>query len=386
MKTFKHITPASRVFSGPDCFDNLAEEVKHTGASRVLIFCDPFLAKQGTLLNLVKEALDGFCVDVFSNIQANSPLPAVMEGADAIRNFHADVLIGLGGGSTIVTTRASDVIASEDEDVHNLCTYTDESGNQISRRLTAPKIPQILIPTTPTTATSKAGAAVLDTESNKLLQLFDPKNRAHSIFIHPQVVENPPERMMLGACMSTFCVAVDGLMSKSGDPMADALLIHAVRIMAENLSDAEHINDAAVRSNLMLSSIMCGMGSDYTGTGLSIVLGHASQAQYNVNPGLVNAVVLPYCLKYNSSASAGMKKLAAALGIENVSEDTAEKTIACIERILGKLNLPRNLSELGMKEDKFAAVAENAMHDWYLQFNPREVRMENIIDILKQAY
>lgn len=386
MKTFKHITPVSRVFCGPDCMKNLSEEVSHAGGSKVLVFCDPFVASDGKLLSLVKAELGDRYAGTFTNIQANSPLPAVMEGAEKIRQLDADVLVAIGGGSTIVTTRAADVIASEKEDIHKLCTYTDENGKQVSRRLFAPKIPQILIPTSPTTATSKAGAAVLEPETNKLLQLFDPKNRAHSIFIHPDAALNPPEKMMLGACISTFCVAIDGLMSKSGDPMADALLIHAVRIMAENLADTKHLNEAESRTSLMMASILCGMGSDYTGTGLSIVIGHASQAHFPVNPGLVNAIVLPYCLRFNASAEEGMKKLAAALDISSTESACAGKVAARMEEILRGLNLPEKLSELGMTEDKFEDIAENAMHDWYLQFNPVEVSPNDIVHILELAF
>ena len=93
MQSFKHITPASRIFCGPDSLSHIRKELRHAGSERALIFCDPYLAQEGVLLNKIKDELAELCVGVFSDISPNSPLPNVDAGAREIKRLNADALV-----------------------------------------------------------------------------------------------------------------------------------------------------------------------------------------------------------------------------------------------------------------------------------------------------
>ena len=386
MQSFKHLTPQSRIFYGPESLKQLRSELKHVDSKRTLIFCDPFLVQEGTLLEEVRAAVGDLCVGVFSNIRPNSPVPCVQAGAEEIQRLNADALVVIGGGSSVVTARASIILAAEQTDPHTICTYRDEDGTLHSPKLMMPKIPMLVIPTTPITAMVKAGASILDTLTERQLALFDPKTRGCSIFIHPAFVESMPNKLLMSACMSTLAAAVDGLLSVSGDPMSDALLIHAMRLLVKNLSKPDRLNDSEVRCELMLATILCGMGSDYTGFGISVVLGHAICAHFPLNAGFLNGVTIPYTLEYNKSAKAGMEKLAVAMNISTEHEGFEEQVVARMSEILNHLEIPHKLRDVGMPQEKFSEIAASAMDDWYLHFNPLPVHADDLQKILEKAW
>lgn len=385
MKSFRHITPASRIFYGPDSLNSLLPELKREGCERVLIFCDPFLIKENVLFSKVSEIIGDRLAGVFSNVKPGSPVPSVQEGAEEIKCLQADAVVVMGGGSSSVTARAAIILAAEGKNPRDICTVRNETGELYSPRLSAPKIPMFVIPTTPITAMVKGGASILDPETDMLLALFDPKTRGKAIFIHPDFVRTMPDQLLLSACMSTLAAAMDGLLSNAGDIMSDALLIHALRILSKHLSEKEKLADPEIRCELLLATVLCGMGSDYTGFGISVVMGHAVTAHYRINAGFVNGVMVPHTLRYNKSASAGMKKLAVGLGV--LEEDGFEdKVCDKAEALLGQLDIPHTLKEMGMPHEKFEEIAEAAMDDWYLHYNPLPVGKEDVVKILEAAW
>ena len=386
MQSFKHITPASRIFYGPDSLSHICSEIKHSGSKKALIFCDPYLVEEGTLLKRVQRELSDLCVGIFSDVVPNSPLPNVEAGAREIKRLGADALVVIGGGSTTVTARAAAILAAEDADAHDICTSRDANGNLKSPKLTKPKLPLLVVPTTPITAMIKAGASVLDPVSNKMLALFDPKTRGRSIFIHPDFVKSMPEKLLLSASMSTLAATIDGLLSNSGDPMSDALLIHSLRLLIQALSSPARLADAGVRCEVMLATVLCGMGSDYTGFGITVVLGHAICAHFSLNAGFLNGVVLPHALQFNRTATGGMKKIATAMGIDAESEGFEAKVVDTANALLNRLDIPHRLRDVGMPNEKFDEIATIAMDDWYLHYNPCPVDTIDLKDILGKAW
>jgi alcohol dehydrogenase class IV len=234
MRSFQHITPPQRLFSGPASLGLLGPELERLNSRRA------------------------------HRIRAQ-PL-----------QLRAPASVAVGGGSAIVTARAASILPAENGDLKTLCTLRDQRGELVSPRLLAPKLPHLVVPTTPTTATVKAGSAVFDPADGARLALFDPKTRAHAIFIHPELVESAPRELVVTASLDTFVSAVEGLTSHSGDPISDALLMHALRLLALHLPDQVHGDaDPAARGELIFAAVLCGQGTDYTGAGIATVLGHA---------------------------------------------------------------------------------------------------------------
>jgi alcohol dehydrogenase class IV len=337
-------------------------------------------------LDAVTAAMRERCAGAFTEVVAHSPLASVEAAARELERLQADAAVALGGGSSIVTARAASILAAEKGDPRSLATARDPSGQLRSPKLLAPKIPQLVVPTTPTTAMVKAGSAVFVPSTGERLALFDPKTRAHAIFGHPDLVRSAPRKLVVSASLNTLSMAIEGLMSRQGDPIADALLMHALRLLAQHLRAGAAIDDAEVRGELVLAAVLCGQGTDHTNGGITTVLGHAVGARFGIENGIVNAVVLPLVLRFNAEAArGGLAKVAAAFGLA-ADGDVLEAVVGAVQMLLDGLAVPRRLSDVGVSRDALPDVAGNAMGDWFLRGNPRPVRdASELLEVLEKA-
>ena len=373
MQTYQHVTPPLRLYSGPDSLGHLGRELERLKARRALVVCGPWA--EGPLLDAVLGAADGRCAGVFTGVLAHSPLESVQAAAAELVRLQADAVIALGGGSSIVTARAGTILAAEQRDIRALCTTREADGRLNSPKLLAAKLPQLIVPTTPTTAMVKAGSAVFVPETAERLALYDPKTRAHSVFVHPDMILSAPRELVVSATLNTLSLAIEGLVSRVGEPMADALLMHVVRLSVQRLADPDLATDADARADLVLAAVMCGQGTDHTAAGITTVLGHAIGARYHAENGILNAVVLAHALRFNgTSAEAGLQKVAAALGMPASSgQALVDAVIARVSALFAALGVPQRLRDVGVPREGLAGIASAALGDWFLRGNPRRV-------------
>lgn len=387
MQSFQHITPPLRLFSGQDSLDHIGRELDRLKSRRAVVFCGPWA--RGPLLDAVRIAMGDRLAGVFEGVLAHSPVESVESAAKLLLDLQADAVVSLGGGSSIVTARAGSILAAEQGDIRKLCTTRDPSGKLFSPKLLAAKLPQLIVPTTPTTAMVKAGAAVFDPTTGERLALFDPKVRAQAIFIHPDLIQSSPRGLIVSATLNTLSMAIEGLVSRSGDPLADASLMHALRLAAQYLPDPDLEHDAAVRGELMLAAVLCGQGSDFAGAGMTTVLGHAVGARHHIDNGVVNAVVLPHVIRYNGiAAGQGLQKVGTALGLAVWEGEALVEAVACaIEALFDRLGIVKRLRDVGVLREALPEIAANAIDDWFLKGNPRAVRdASELQQVLEQAW
>lgn len=387
MRSFQHIAPPLRLYSGDDSLGQLGRELDRLKSRRAVILCGSTLA-HSPLLQRVRSAMGDRCAGVFPGVRAHSPHPAVQAAAEELKRLDADAIVAVGGGSAIVTARAASIYVAEGGDLEKISTSQDAHGSLHSPRLLAPKLPQLIVPTTPTTAAVKAGTAVFDPASARRFALFDPKTRAQSLFIHPELISSTPRDLVVSASLDTLSLAIEGLTSRSADPIADALLMHAVRLLAQNLLHLGLDDDVMVRGELMLAAVLCGRGTDYTGAGIATVLGHAIGANHRVDNGIAKAIVLPHALRFNSDAAqAGLQKIAASLEVVPAGMSTVERVNDALARIFTTIGVPGRLREVGIPENALADIASRGMGDWFLRSNARSIRgPSDLQTVLAQAW
>jgi len=388
MRSFKHIAPAMRLFHGADSFSHLGGELDRLHAGRALVFCGSSMFREAQVLGLVRAALAHRCAGVFDGVRAHSPVSSVVAGADALKRVGADAVIALGGGSAIVTARAASILLAEQRDARSLSTSMNDRGELHSPKLQAPKLPQLVIPTTPTTAIVKAGSAISDPVSKERLALFDPKTRAHAVFVHPAALDSAPRELVISAGLDTLVFAIECLISRGGDPIADALLMQSVRLAGAQLAHDGTNQDGSWRSELVLAAILCGQGSDYTGAGIATALGHAIGAYSEVENGITKAIVLPHALRFNADAACGaIAKVAASLDVPASASDPMESVLAALRTITGRLGIPVRLRDAGLKREALPKIAASTMSDWWLRGNARPVRGAGELEqVLEQAW
>lgn len=333
-------------------------------------------------MDLLRTTLGPALVGESQSVQPNSPVPAVEEVARVLRDAQADAVIAVGGGSAAVTARAAAILLAEQKPARELCTRRLTDGRFDSPRLDAPKLPQFVIPTTPSTAFVKVGSAVHDAETGQRLALFDPKTRAKAIILHPEFLRSAPAALVREATLNTLSTAVEALESSTCDPVSEAMLMHALRLVARNLDRMEP-DDIAARESLAVAAVLCGRGTDQAGGGLSSVLAHAIGHRAHVSNGIVNAIVLPHTMRFNAPATKHTTPRIA----DSLRSGQAGAAADLLATLLAPLPIPHRLREIGLAEADLDAIAQAAMGDFFISRSPRRVQgVEDVRGILAAAW
>jgi alcohol dehydrogenase class IV len=317
---------------------------------------------------MLRESLGSLVVGVSATAREHSPVAGVDETVRFLAEAQADAIVAVGGGSAAVTARAAAIAAGEKKPLAQLCTRRLADGTFESPRLNAPKLPQFVVPTTPSTAFVKAGTAVHD-EAGERLALFDPKTRAKAIFVHPRFVATAPPELAQSATLNAFANAIEALTSPNCDPFSEALLMQALRLINANL---QLLRDGGVdvRERLVVAAILCGRGTEQGGTGLASVLAHAIGRRSHVANGIVNAIVLPHTMRYNAPVT-GERDPAVIEALGGLPGSLPASDV--VQRFLARVDAPKSLREIGVTREDLAPIADAAMLDWFISRNARAV-------------
>jgi alcohol dehydrogenase class IV len=386
---FKHATPAFRTYCGSGALGALQSEFDRLGVSKVALFCGPSMLRHRTALARLEEGIGQRLAGRFDAVREHSPIPVVEDARRFLQETGADAVVSLGGGSAVVTARAATILLAEGKDVRELCTSRAADGRLTSPRLSAPKMPNWIVPTTPTTAYAKAGSAVRDPNSGERLALFDPKTRAQGIFLDPQMALTAPDSLVRSSSLNAFAMAVEGLQAETDDPLADALLLHALRIIAEWLPRLDRGDvDGEVRMRLMLASLLAGQGTDHVGAGLAQALSHATGPRSSTSNGVVEALLLPHTMRFNAAVTENrLPAVAQALGSTPTGNGSlAESATQSVEQFLLSCSTPTRLRDVGVLRQAFPEIIDNTLEDWAITKVPRPVSRDDLGALLEMAW
>lgn len=370
---FRYVPSPTRAIAGRGALGQLGAEAERAGARRALVVCGQSVATKTDLVERAGAALGERYAGVFDGVQAESPLPAVEAGVAAARAAGADGLVAIGGGSAVVTARAIAILLAEKGSVHELCTQYRAGARPVSPRLMEPKIPNLLVLTTPTTASGRAGAAVLDPVQQRRLELFDPKTRAAAIICDAQALLTASASLTLGTAAWTLAGVVDGIQSPGLNPVGEADLRQALRLLQAAMPlVAREPDDPEPRLELALAAFLCNRAGDAGNAargGIITALVHLLQVHYHVPQGVAAAALLASVLHSQRTESpAGQARLAEVMdvGRPGMSDETAAQAAQeALLELLGQAGLPRRLCDLGIPLDRLEATAEDAMNDFF---------------------
>lgn len=389
LEYFQHSTPAYRVFCGDRALDAIPRELDRLRCSRVVVVSGPWILKRPDISDAVKTAIDSRLAGHFIGVEMHSPIPSVEAARTFLEDTEADAVIALGGGSSIVTARAATILLAEGRAPRELSTRRGDDGLLFSPRLSALKLPNWVIPSTPITAYATAGSAIHDPETGERFALYDPKTRAQGIFIDPVVALSAPIGLATSAALHCFSVAVESVQTGNDDPLADALLIHALTMLSEWLPRSQDAPDnAKARLRLMLGALLCGQGGEHVGGGLSQALSHAAGPRSSVANGIVEAMLLPHTMRFNAPVTGNRLEIVAdvlRLAPSVASGDHGD-AITLVQQVLNRLGIPTRLRDVGISAEALPEIIEHALDDWSITQSPRRVDSEGLAELLGSAW
>jgi alcohol dehydrogenase class IV len=385
---FRHPTPSFRVFAGSKALAGLQRELGRLSATRAVVVTDPALVSEGRALASVEAALGASAVARFTKVEQHSPIPSVLSLVDLMSAESVDSVVVVGGGSAVVTARAAVIIHAEKRDVRDLCTHRDDSGRLVSPRLQAPKVPTWVVPTTPTAAYAKAGAAVRDPETGDRLALFDPAARAQGVFFDPLAASTAPSGLVQSSSLNAFAMAVESLQANRHDPIADALLTHTLTLIDENLPAAlEDADNQDARLRLMTAALLAGQGTDAVGGGLAQALAHSIGPRSRAGNGVVEAILLPHTIRFNDVQDpVRLQRIASSLGSHDLGDHSSAAVADVVAGRLADYQSTSRLRDVVHQRSDLDEAADHAMHDWAITQVPRTVTLADVHQLLDAAW
>ncbi|GAA1917402.1 iron-containing alcohol dehydrogenase family protein [Microbacterium aoyamense] len=381
----RYSPPATRALWGDGALSELSRELDRMDLRRIVMVCSRSVAARDDVMAIVEGQLGARLVGTFTGVREHSPVPQVQAAAELLQTTEADGVVAIGGGSAVVTARAATILSAEGRGVRELATHRDATGRMVSPRLNAPKLPNIVLATTPTTAYAKAGAAVRDPETRERLALFDPKARAQLVVFDPALAATAPSRLVSSASLNVLSMAIDGMQSVADNPLAEALLAQGLREVIDHLPVVkDEGEDDLARIRLMLAALLIGQGSDSAGAGIAQALSHALGPMSDAANGTVEAMLLPHTATFNTDVTgASQRRIADVFAVDGQSPESLPALTA---RFLRSAGVPDRLRDVGIARDDLAVAVDHAFEDWSLTRVPKRPDRADLVGILDAAW
>ncbi len=369
-------------YFGKGAIQEIANEVKNRGCKKVMLCTDPDLLKF-KVATKVTDVLDkaGIAYAVYDGIKANPTIENVQEGVAFCKKEEADVIVAVGGGSAIDTSKAIAVIMTNPEfaDVRSL-----EGAAPTKNKC----LPIIAVSTTSGTAAEVTiNYVITDVEKRRKFVCVDPHDIPVVSIIDPDMVMSMPKGLCAATGMDALTHAIEGYITKGAWELTDMLHIKAIAMIAKNLR-ASVAGDPEAREQMAIAQYIAGMGFSNVGLGIVHSMAHPLSAMYDTPHGVACATILPYVLEYNASVTGKRyKDIAVAMGVEGVEKMTQEEyrkaAVDAVRQLGIDVGIPQKVSEVGVKEEDIDFLADSAMADACTPGNPKDPTKEDIVALYR---
>jgi alcohol dehydrogenase len=373
----------TRIVFGEKTVSETGVELDGLGVSRALLVTDRGVAEAG-LAGQVQKALGRRCAGTFEGCLQDSGLQVVNEGAEYAREVGAEALVSVGGGSTIDTAKGIAVLLKEGGRLQ------DYAGCQL---LSRPQTPHIAIPTTAGTGSEVTYVAVIkDWEKNKKILFCDNHIIPNVAILDPLLTKGLPPQLTASTGMDALTHAVEAVYSTEREPLADALALHAIRLITQYLPRCvEQGDDLVARGQQQLAATMAGIALSNTQVALVHAMAHSVGALFGVPHGLANSILLPHVIMHNAASCPGRCLLIAqamGLDVREIGESESGSVLAStVWELTGRMGVPQQLREVGVPQEGLVAAAAGCLSDGAIIYNPKLINTaEEILEIYHKAW
>lgn len=372
-------------YFGQGAIQEIVTEVNNHHFKKVLVATDPDLIKFGVATK-VMELLDqaGIDYEVYDGIKPNPTIKNVQEGVEFCKKSGADVIVAIGGGSPIDTSKAIGIIVTNPEfsDVRSLEGVADTKH---------PCLPIIAVTTTSGTAAEVTiNYVITDEEKHRKFVCVDPHDIPIIAIIDPDMSMGMPKGLCASTGMDALVHAIEGYITKGAWELTDMLHLKAIEIIGRSLRNAV-AGEYDARESMSVGQYIAGMGFSNVGLGIVHSMAHPLSALYDVPHGRACAMLLTSVLKFNAPATGEKyRELARVMGVDGVDtmdqETYRQAAIDVIQKLADDVEIPRSLRDVGAKEEDIPFLAESAFNDACTPGNPRDCTLEEIADIYKSMF
>ena len=347
---------------------------------------------------------------IFSEVESDPSFDTIKKGVEMMNQFKPDVIIALGGGSPIDAAKGMWLFYEHpDADVEGLkLKFMDIRKRTYKFPKLGEKAKMVAIPTTSGTGSEVTSFAVItDKNLSKKYPLADYELTPDVAIVDPDLVMSLPKSITADTGMDVLTHAIEAYVSNMASDYTDGLAEKAVELVFKNLRTAW--NDGSnkyAREKMHNASTIAGMAFTNAFLGINHSLAHKIGAEFHLPHGRINAILLPYVIKYNASKPTKFvsfpkyeyfiadQKYAELAKKMNFKADTVEEGIESliteIQKLNADLNIPKSFKEAGIDEEEFMAkvdmLADRAFEDQCTTANPRLPLVTELKQILIDSY
>lgn len=375
-------TLPTKIVYGPGCVNALIEELSINGGKRPIIITDTGVKDAG-IADKVTDVLDQNKINyiIYDGVEANPKDVNVEEGAKIAREFGADCIIAIGGGSPIDCAKSVGVLLAHDAD--KIKKYEGKTA------ATKPLPLLITIPTTSGTGSELTFSSVItDTENNYKMTVKSQYTAAKVAICDPELTLSLPAGITASTGMDALTHAIEAYTAACAEPISDAMALYAVELIYSNLVDAvKDGSNLQARSAMLLGSMIAGIAFSHSDVASVHCIAESLGGVNDLPHGVCNAIFLPYVMDYNMEYSLERyARIAKAMGFsfENKAEG-AQKAVDAVKKLAVDVDLP-SFSSLDVNVNDFEKLAEMSAKNISTESNPRPMTKEDYLQVINNAY
>lgn len=379
-----------RIAYGLGAVESLGEFAGDLGAGSALIVTDGALPETGVLdgpRRTLTEA--GVAVDVFDGVAPEPKLSMAEAAADRLRDGDHDLVVGVGGGSSMDTAKFASALADSDVPPREMLGMDNVPGEGR---------PLALVPTTAGTGSEVTHIGVFADEAagGAKKVVYSRHLFADLAAVDPELTASMPGGVAAASGMDALTHAVESYVTRLRTPYTDMLATEAVERIGDSLRPAvlQGADNDRARYEMSFAATVAGQAFVNSGLGAVHALTYPLGTEYDLGHGLANAVLLPYVMAYNVPAEPErFAEVARLLGEPRrpgeSTLDAARRSVEAVHRLNEDVGVPTDISAFGTMDrgdfERFADAAfEHSRHN--VERNPRSMDREDAIGIFEDAY
>lgn len=379
---FEFVLP-TRIKFGAGIIKELCQEIDASGTDNILVITDKGLVKAGIagqVISIINKQRIGELV-VYDEVEPNPRDTTVHKAADLAKNHNINLIIAIGGGSSIDVAKAVSILLTNEGTIQDF-----EGLDKIPNR----PAPLIAIPTTVGTGSEVTFWSVItDSKRHFKMSIGSSLIAPKLALVDPELVENLPPAIIASTGMDALTHAIEGYTCLLSEPITDACGLYAIELLSQNIRNAVLTENVQAKSNMLLGSLLAGIcfgNSDIAGVH---AMAEALGGLYDTPHGIANAILLPYVMEYNFAANTEkFARVSEALGevVSFYSErDAAYEAVQSVKKLTEDLNIP-SLASIGARIEDFEELAQKSSVNVSTPSNPKKIDQAAYLQIFKNAF
>jgi lactaldehyde reductase len=372
-------------YHGAGAIKEIPGEISRRGYKKAFVCSDPDLVKFG-VTSKVTDLLDEAKIpwSLYSEIKPNPTIQNVQDGVAAFKASGADMIVTIGGGSSMDTAKAIGVIVENPEfaDVRSLEGVAPTKKHAVFT---------IAVPTTAGTAAEVTiNYVITDPEKVRKFVCVDTNDTPEVAVVDPEMMASMPAGLTAATGMDALTHAIEGYTTKGAWELSDMFHYKAIQLISQNLRDAyaeaKSGKPASGREGMALGQYIAGMGFSNVGLGIDHSMAHTLSAHYDTPHGVACAMLLPIAMEFNKPVvTKRLAEIAVAMGVDTkgmTDDEAADAAIAAVRKLSGDVSIPKTCK--GLVEEDLDQLAKDALADACYPGNPREATPEQVKDMFRK--